>query len=585
MRLTELFPGKANIDNTAQTTQTKQYARTADMNRQLHALVPGQTIRGEIVGRNGSEVQIRLAEDMVLNARIDQSINLEMGKNLTFEVKNNGVTLTLSPLFTNVSADVNVLKALDMAGLPVNETSVTMTEQLMEAGLPVNRTTLLQVYREINAFPDGEVSDVVNLHKLQMPVNEANMSQMASYRNLTYQLTSAMDMVLELVPQAVEGMLEEGNTQAAVNVYRELFAAIQDEAEATALLEKPTDAIEDSPNMVQGAVQETTVKNADASLNGENVADTVLHEMNKGEAPEQAESAIRMLPAAEEYPVPEDTRQKITEQLSQVLDRLHMTPAERQTYTEQLQTFAQGNAGVTELFEMSGRLLQTAGHSGQELTVLREFFGQQSFREVLTEQLKNLWTIRPEEVETPEKVSELYRRLDRQLNSLTRTLEAGGQAESGACKAASAMSQNIDFLQQLNQMYAYVQLPLHLQQGRAHGDLYVYANRKGLASADGQVSALLHLDMEHLGPVDVYVTLQNTKVSTKFYVRDDEMLDFLEEHMEVLTARLKKRGYDCNFSMTARGEGEENLQDRGLRPVLEQNRGILLSQYAFDVRT
>ena len=65
--------------------------------------------------------------------------------------------------------------------------------------------------------------------------------------------------------------------------------------------------------------------------------------------------------------------------------------------------------------------------------------------------------------------------------------------------------------------------------------------RKNLARKDGQVSALLHLDMEHLGPLDVYVTLKDTKVSTKFYVQNDAILDYLEANMDVLTERLQKK--------------------------------------------
>ena len=71
------------------------------------------------------------------------------------------------------------------------------------------------------------------------------------------------------------------------------------------------------------------------------------------------------------------------------------------------------------------------------------------------------------------------------------------------------------------------------------GELFVYTNKKNLARKDGQVSALLHLDMEHLGPLDVYVALKDTKVSTKFYVQNDAILDYLEANMDVLTERLQ----------------------------------------------
>lgn len=582
MKLTELFSGKTNMENSVQNVPTQQRNNTADINRQIRALVPGQTIHGEIVGRNGSEVRIKLAEDMVLNARVDQNINLELGKALTFEVKNNGAVLMLSPLFTNVASEVNVLKALDMAGLPVNETSVQMAKQLMEAGLPVNKTTLQQVYREIHAFAEGEISDVINLHKLQMPVNESNMEQMAAYRNLTYQLTNAMDTVLSLVPRSVDNMLAAGNVQEAGKLYQMLFTAIEEE---TALAMKAMAAAGEGGVATDG-IPQADVEAGAGSVSAQ-MAETVTAEAAADPAadPEQVGILTKEPAKSEGFPVDAHVRNELSESFSQTLDKLEMTPEAKQTFAEQIKAFAQGEGNVSELFQLSEQLLRAAENSGREQVVLRECFGRKDFQNLLSEQLKNLWTIRPQDVAEPEKVTELYKRLDRQLDSLTRALEAGGQTESGAYKAASVMSQNLDFLQQLNQMYAYVQLPLHLQQGKAHGDLYVYANRKGLASRGGQVSALLHLDMEHLGPVDVHVTLQDAKVSTKFYVQDDEMLDFLEEHMDLLTQRLKKRGYDCDFSMTARSPQDGKAQDKGLQPILQQDKGVILSQYAFDVRT
>lgn len=587
MRLSELFTEKTNRESTTQTVSAQQ--NTADLNRQIRALVPGQTIHGEIVGRNGGEVRIKLSEDMTLNARLDRNINLELGKALTFEVKNNGTVLTLSPLFTNVATDVNVLKALDMAGLPVNETSVEMTKQLMEAGLPVNKAALQQVYREIHAFAEGEISDVVNLHRLQLPVDEANMNQMSVYRNLTYQLTDAMDTILSLAPQAAEQMLAEGKVQEAASLYQELL-------EAALIAQEGTEAVSDSGAAAGSEGEAGGPGGAALAGNpGGEAADVLLQAGESGgSVPAQAAAADGGTAAvgqtapgtgqAETIPVPDAVRGGLSEALLETLDRLALPPEAKQAYAEQLEAFAQGDGGAAELLALSGKLLQEAGRSGQTQLVLQECFGREDFQQLLAGQLKNGWTIRPEEVSSPEKVTELYRRLDRQINGLTRSLEAGGQTESGAYRAASSMSQNLDFLQQLNQMYAYVQLPLHLQQGKAHGDLYVYANRKSLASRGGQVSALLHLDMEHLGPVDVHVTLQEARVSTKFYVRDDETLDFLEEHMELLTKRLKQRGYDCDCSMKARNSREE-LQDKGLQPILQQDRGVLLSQYAFDVRT
>ena len=132
MKLTDIFAGRTKNEDIGRLQKAPAPSNTAAVNRQIKSLVPGQTIQGEIVSRNGGEVQIRTADDLILNAKVDQNMNIEVGKNMTFEVKNNGSSLTLSPLFTNMSMDINVLKALDMAGISANPVSVAMTKQMME---------------------------------------------------------------------------------------------------------------------------------------------------------------------------------------------------------------------------------------------------------------------------------------------------------------------------------------------------------------------------------------------------------------------------------------------------------------------
>lgn len=593
MKLSQLFGGEKHIEENNHTTQP-QSARTADVNRQIRSLVPGQTIRGEVVTRNGSEIQIRLSEDMVLNARVDQSINLEPGQNVTFEVRSSRGSLSLSPLFTNVAADVNVMKALDMAGLPVNETSVAMTEQLMKAGLSVNRNMLHQVYREVNSFPGAEVSDVVNLHRLGMPVNEANMQQMAAYRNLSHQLIDGMNTVLEALPRAIGDMLSQGDVQGVVELYR-AFAPLMPNAapEGTpdTTPEGTTDAqageaADNAAKQVVLAAEAETEGLPEEGIVRSVMAGTEVAENDKAPLIPSSDDLVQgMQEEHSRMGAGEADLQKVIQEFMQAADQMQLSPEETEQFTQQLKNIGTGELPAAELLRMTSELVQAADGRPESRRALQSLLGGKEFGRLLAGQMKEQWTIRPGEVAKPEQVEELYRRLDRQLKALTDALGARGQENSTAFKAATALSQNIDFMNQMNQMYTYVQLPLQLQHADAHGELYVYTNKRSLAQNNGQISALLHLDMENLGPLDVYVTLQETKVSTKFYVADESILDFLELHMDLLTERLQKRGYDCQCTLSARDAESGGEPNSGLAPILRQDGGMLLSQYAFDVRT
>ena len=86
--------------------------------------------------------------------------------------------------------------------------------------------------------------------------------------------------------------------------------------------------------------------------------------------------------------------------------------------------------------------------------------------------------------------------------------------------------------------------------------------------------------MEHLGSVDVHVALNNQKVSTKFYLKDDSALDLIAQNIGILNKRLEDRGYTMNAEFMYREE-ETNM----LEEVLKQGKTIsALAGYSFDAR-
>ena len=541
MKLTGWFSQDKIADNSR--VQTPNNANTEQVNRQIRALVPGQTLRGEVVSREGNNAQIRLLQDVLVDAKVDADIRLELGQNITFQVKNNGQTLNLSPLFTNMATEGTVLKALDMASLPVNENTVAMTKQLMDAGLPIDKNTLQQIWHESNAFPDAEILDLVNLHRVELPVTEENITQMASYRNLTHQLTAGIAETGESLTNMLQGLGESGDIEQAATIYSEVLEllAFEDAAGETVTGQQQTEGPLPEPGV------DVTVTSEEAE-----------------QMPVQPSAT-----APEAVPGQKTIIEEPTETASGNGQTIKENPgAEKTQEAPQLQNLQK---------------LLKQGLETKDIPLLRSILHNSKVAE-LPALLADRWSIKPEDVESPEKVEELYQKLGKQLKGLSNLLEENGQRGSSAYQNVTNLSQNVDFLQQINQTYAYIQLPLHLRQGEHKtGELFVYTNKKNLARKDGQVSALLHLDMEHLGPLDVYVALKDTKVSTKFYVQNDAILDYLEANMDVLTERLQKRGYDCKCETTLRTELQQTAQ--AMAPLLKTEGSVPVAQYAFDVRT
>lgn len=311
-----------------------------------------------------------------------------------------------------------------------------------------------------------------------------------------------------------------------------------------------------------------------------------LQEMVSGGDVEQAAGlyqAITDLLLTEEVSGTTDATQEENAQTLQTIVEENPEVLQNPASAEDTAKAVDSEESVTAQLQNIQKLLKQ-GLDTKDVHLLRTVLQDPKVTELPGKLLLYNWSLRPEDVESPEKVEQLYQKLGRQLKGFADALAENGQSSSQAYQAVSNLSQNVDFLQQINQTYAYIQLPLHLRQGEHKtGELFVYTNKKNLAKRDGQVSALLHLDMEHLGPLDVYVAMQDVKVSTKFYVQNDTILDYLEANMDVLTQRLKQRGYDCNCETTLRTELQQTAQ--AMAPLLKPERSVPIAQYAFDVRT
>ena len=137
-------------------------------------------------------------------------------------------------------------------------------------------------------------------------------------------------------------------------------------------------------------------------------------------------------------------------------------------------------------------------------------------------------------------------------------------------------------MNQLNHTCAYMQIPLKLSGQNVHSDLYVYTGGRKHHDADEELTAFLHLDLEHLGSTDVSVKLRKKQVTTNFYLADDASYQLILDHMDILEERLEQKGYQVKISVTNQEEKMNFVED-----MLKQktpSAGGMVHRYSFDVR-
>ena len=213
---------------------------------------------------------------------------------------------------------------------------------------------------------------------------------------------------------------------------------------------------------------------------------------------------------------------------------------------------------------------------------LRYLFSGNPFRLMLREALEQQWMIKPDDLEkNPKKLDGLYDKIEKQITNMENILKATGTVNSKAEALADNIRGNIEFMNQINEAYTYVQVPMKLNERNASGQLYVYTNKKCISDPDKELSAFLHLDLEHLGGTDVSIKMLHRKVTTNFYLDSDESYTLVKQFLPVLEKRLQDKGYNCELNVNSDSK-QINFVDGFLKKDLPPTGQV--HRYSFDMR-
>lgn len=493
---------------------------------------PGQSITGEVILRDGSDILLELGKNQLLQAKLEGGMAPQPGQLLSFQIKNSSSTkVVLTPLFENLSQDPNVSKALQAAGLPENSITAGMVKAMMQEGLPIDRQSLYQMNRYINANPQVDIQTLVQMQRLSLPVTPENIAQFEAYKNYQHQMSESLTDIVDAFTQTFQEITGSRSQQEGINFYKEILGILTEEL-TLAEGEEKGQAVDSGGANSNSAIAEGLGKGVDQEIFlPQNEKDALIEQLKKAGVPDKLTNALE-----------------------------------------------NGSMGRKEFLGEIGKLLSEDTFPAKE--ALFKLLEGKEFKHLLKGEMSKQWMIQPEEVAKERTVDKFYEKLNSQMNRINELLTQSGRTATPLGKAVSNVTGNIDFMNQLNQMFTYVQLPLKMQSQNANGELFVYTNKKSLAKKDGNVSALLHLDMDHLGSMDVYVALNNQKVSTKFYMADDSALDLIAQNINILNERLESRGYLMSAEFVNRDE-KTNVMDE----ILKQDKNIsVLAGYSFDAR-
>lgn len=608
----------------------------------LNEMSRGMIFEGTVSSVHGNQVKLALSNGQQILARLAGKFSFEQGQSVFFQVKNNdGGTIEIKPYTVDgEGANLTLMDALKAAGLPVDGSNLSMVNKMMEEQMSIDKVSLNQMYQLVQDNKEINVTTLVELKRLGIDINPVNAAQFENYSNDKQAITIAMDSLIDELPNALSAedlsmyklvtqardvlnIVTDGLSENVIisNEGYDLkqYEAIMSDNQSAPIAKKHFNIAElfESLNSVSGESQGIQIMQ---KLNNFLKIDNMLMQGNESVAPNESiasnepvllnesvssnESVISNEPVLLNESVasnetvtlqgaPEKTdtaiinkkvetaantigcilSDKQIEELNEQVKKLLPDLQENN-----ISLYSKDSSVVGILNDIKNMLENTPANAN----ALRHLFSGNAFRIMLREALEQQWMIKPGDLEkNPKKLDGLYDKIEKQITNMENILKASGTVNSKAEALADNIRGNIEFMNQINEAYTYVQVPLRMNEKNASGQLYVYTNKKSMSDPDKELSAFLHLDLEHLGGTDVSIKMLHKKVTTNFYLDSDESYALVKQFLPVLEKRLQDKGYNCELNVNSDSK-QMNFVDGFLKKDLPPTGQV--HRYSFDMR-
>lgn len=573
----------------------------------LSELSQGNIFEGTINSVKGNVVSLGLSNGQQITARLDGKVSLTEGQSMFFQVKSNdGNYVQIRPfMLDGAGANLTLLDALKSANLPTDTANLSMVNQMMQQQMPIDKASLNQMYHLLQANPQVNASTIVQMVKLGIEITPGNAAQFENYMSDRQAITAAMDDFINELPEimsdgdlsmyrlALQGrqiinIVTDGLKENTDTASDKIFGVASSEISGMAVNEAANGNIGVASN-------EPADETAEAASNGtvnENTGE-VLNEAAGGDANEPINGMrdiIQTEETAENVLVP----QKPTENIAENSLGSVMTDDQLKELNEQIKSLLPDKAGnEISLYSKDDSIVGTLNdikellkNTAADKQTLLKLFSGSGFKAMIKNALTRQWMITPEQLkesdkQLTDKIGRLYEKVSEQLDKMQEIIKSSGGVKENVSALAENIRGNIEFMNQVNNVYTYVQIPMKMNGHNASGQLYVYTNKKNITDPDKELSAFLHLDMDNLGATDVSIKMLKKEVSTNFYMDNDESYILIERFLPKLEEKLRNKGYSCKLSVVNE-KHHVNFVDDFLKKDLPP--AGQLHRYSFDMR-
>lgn len=628
----------ATASSETSTTNSSSYLSNTTI-----GLEKGQIMKGEVVDLRSDEVSVKLEYGRILTGKLEEGNQLSIGENVTFrveEVSLKSLSLKILSESSVTLQDNTIDKALEAAGISKNSRNRTIVKALLNQQMPIDKSTIGLLIKQSIEFKDTPIDTLVFMNKYHIPVTKENIDFLRSLSNSEQNIVKDISNLIQEIPNLFEelsslpssALITKGNDLLNIILNNQMLNEyIENHEESTAyqysdITETADAAFNHSQILKQSNVLDSTrtpdtlVSLLDKSIVSMEDRFMLIEYLASDPSAQMlfSENTLQRImdgtaTMSEVVPLLNETIQsnsfsdtnnrmngKIQSTIMHVLStyeaiqnntqvnqlNTYLSASERMNLLQNLDDFSlpkdvknliqTGNIATHELLQWIQNKLSTATESS-----ISKLFSSKEYNMLIKEELISKWTLPAKSLTKEGSIDHYYENLTKQLNNIKEFATTSYQNSNDSFYEQSAQLQkNISFINHINDFFTYFQLPIKLKEQIANSKLFVYTRKKEKRTAIDGISVLLHLDMEHLGPLDIHIDLHNSNIVSRFYMNDKEISNLISSNMPLLETALVKKGYTLDAEVIIR-EKDINIVEEFIK---QEEDSSSIYRYNFDIR-
>lgn len=579
----------------------------------------GDVFEGTIKEIKGNKVTIMLPDGKTIDARLEADINLSEGNSFFFQVKSNdGNTIEIVP-YKNSEIDNPIIQnAIKDAGLLLNDKSIELVNSLMEEGLSIGSENLSRFGRILAKYPIIDVNTLIKMDEFHLDITPENIDNFIRFKEQNNAILNDGKEFLNNISKELEKM--NINKYDAVNIMKNMIESITEndiafgneenifsETENRTLSETENVTISEAEN---GKKNESDIEifgeKADKSSNNAVSEENAIEEVSESVKNVVKEKAVDDITSSLTYKAEDSVKNINWQENENIISGLKIKDtnelnSENSVFNlrdeilkdinnpeikDELYTFfnkdgnLKSNISEKDILNILNELLKNDSSVGKNDFL--KLYSNKGVEKLLNDLLSKSWSILPKEVSEKDAIKKLYDNINKSLDNIISKMEDTIGNKNPINEMANNIKNSIEFMNQMNNMYSYVQLPLRMMKESATGDLYVYSDKRKPKSKNDEFSAFLHLSLKHLGNTDISIKMQRKNVNIDFSVESKEIYDLLNQNVNMLDERLIKKGYIPNTKVTTEAKSENFVEK--LLGEEKNKKESKIKRYSFDVR-